>query len=42
MAVVTVRSDALVAFFCSSFQTNNNSFLTDVEVAEATNQAHAV
>ncbi len=42
MAVVAVGCDPLVAFLCCGLKTDNNGFLTNVEVAEAANQAHAI
>ena len=42
MAMIAVRGDALVAFLGGGFQTHNNSFLPDVEMAETADQTHAV
>ena len=42
VAVITIRCDALVAFFCSRFQANNNGFLANVEVAKTADQTHAI
>jgi hypothetical protein len=42
MAVVAVRRNAFIPFFRGSLEANNNSLLPDVEVTEATDQAHAV
>ena len=42
MAVIAVGSDTLVAFFCRRFEPNHNGFLTNVEMAKATDQTHAI
>ena len=42
MAVITVRGEALVALFSRGFEPDHNGLLTDVEVAEAADQAHAI
>ncbi len=42
MAVVAVGGDALVAFFGAGLKADNDRFLSDIEVAETANQAHAV
>ena len=42
MAMVSVRCDALVTFFGSGFQAHDNGLLTDVEVAKAPDETHAI
>mmetsp|Transcript_29037 Transcript_29037/g.55776 ORF Transcript_29037/g.55776 Transcript_29037/m.55776 type:complete len:403 (+) Transcript_29037:2528-3736(+) len=42
VAVIAVGCDALVAFLGRSLQAHNNGFLSDIEVAKAADEAHAV
>ena len=42
MAVIAIRSDALVAFFGGGLKAHNHGFLPDIEMAEPANQTHAI
>ncbi len=42
VTVVTIAGDDLVAFFAGGLHAHRNSFLADIQVAEAADQAHAV
>ena len=42
VAVVTVSGDNLVAFLLRHLHADNDSFLTDVKVTEAADEAHTV
>ena len=42
MAVVAVGGNPLVTFLGRGFKADNNSFLSDIKVAEPANQTHAI
>ncbi len=42
MAVVAITGDNLVAGLRGGFHADGDGFLTDIEMAEATDQAHAI
>ena len=42
MAMIAVARDGLIAFHRRHPDTGNDSFLADVEMAKAANQAHAI
>jgi hypothetical protein len=42
MSVIAVGCDALVAFIGGGFQSDDNSFLADVQMAEPANQTHPI
>ncbi|MNE75528.1 hypothetical protein D3C80_1716970 [compost metagenome] len=42
VTMVTIGSDDLITFLERTLHTNDDSFLTDIKVTEATNKAHTV
>ena len=42
VAMVTIRRHALITFFSASLKANDDRFLSDIQVAKAADQAHAI